>query len=59
MKSKEELEEMARPQTPRSDRLRAGYGSLLMLVPGGGCSCGRKCVRRLGHPGDCYPKDGE
>lgn len=47
---------MSRPKTKKPDMLRAGYGSLLMQVPSGGCSA-RKCVRRQDHEGACWPKE--
>ncbi len=53
---REKAMEMARPLTPRSERPRKTWGSLLMAVPDGGCPR-RKCVKRAQHPGECWPKE--
>lgn len=50
--------EMARPLTPKSERSRASYGSLMtsvQTVPG--LCLSRKCVRKAGHEGECWPAE--
>ena len=48
--------EMAKPLTPRSERSRASWGSLMIQVPSrGACPLG-KCVRRENHDGRCWPE---
>ena len=49
--------EMARPLTPRSERPRHSYGSMEMSLQTspGLCGANRKCVRREGHMGACWP----
>lgn len=51
--------EMAKPVTPLSDRLRAGYGSLEMSLQTspGLCTTTRKCVFKDGHTQPCWPGD--
>ena len=58
IRSPEELDHRSRWMTPKSERLRAGYGSLLMQIPDGGCPFGKRCFLKAGHRGECYPKDG-
>lgn len=43
--------------TQKSDRPRSTWGSLLMTTQDikGLCEVGRKCVRRDGHDGSCWP----
>lgn len=53
----ERVTEMARPLTPRSDRSRRSYGSLLMSIMTVPDRCeSRKCVKPLDHGGNCWPK---
>lgn len=54
----EQVREMARPLTPKSERSRASYGSLLASVQTvrGLCSS-PKCVRKASHSGECWPKE--
>lgn len=47
---------MGRPLTGKADRLRSGYGSLLMQVPSDGACPQRKCIRKENHAGECWPK---
>ena len=51
------LRDKAKPVTPLSMRLRAGYGSLLSSTMNirGLCSAGIKCIRKDGHAGPCWP----
>jgi len=52
----DEAQEIGRPLTPRSERLRSTLGQLqsgLQDIPGL-CPEG-KCFRRAGHAGECYP----
>ena len=57
--ARDRAREMAKPVTPLSDRLRAGYGSLEMSMQtiSGLCKEGRKCVLRDLHGGECWPCD--
>ena len=50
--------EMAKPLTPRSERSRASYGSLVMSMQTspGLCTAGVKCVRHDGHANECWPQ---
>ena len=44
-------------QTPRSEQRRSAYGSLLMSVQTVQNRCDEpKCIRKLDHPGPCWPK---
>ena len=49
--------EMGKPLTAKSDRPRAAYGSLLasLQTAKGLCTAARKCIKREGHAGDCWP----
>ena len=51
--------EMAKPVTPLSDRLRAGYGSFEMSLQTteGLCQKHRKCIGHDGHAHPCWPGD--
>lgn len=53
----DEQHDLMRPMTPRSERKRRNYGSLLSGVQTteGLCTLERKCFRRDGHDGACYP----
>ncbi len=55
--SREKAMEIAKPRTAKSDRSRASYGSMLtsMQTTKGLCSIERKCIKREGHAGDCWP----
>ena len=55
----DEAKDKARPLTPKSERPRHTYGSLLtsvQTVPGL-CQEDRKCFRKAGHLGLHYPTD--
>ena len=49
----------AESQIPMSERLRAGYGSLLMSLQSatGLCEKTRKCLLKDGHAVPCWPGD--
>jgi len=49
--------EMMQPVVQKSDRLRAGYGSLEMSLQtsSGLCTKARKCVLKDGHTKPCWP----
>lgn len=55
---RDEVREMARPRTPKSERPRRTWGSIppvsLQTYPGL-CRDTRKCVKKEGHAGDCWP----
>lgn len=55
----DEYREMARPLTPKSERRRSSYGSMLLSLQtsAGLCTKGIRCYRKDGHAGDCVPKD--
>lgn len=55
--TRERVMEMAKPLTPKSERLRSGYGSLEISVQTvkGLCSKTSKCIRRDNHSGGCWP----
>lgn len=55
----DEMREMARPLTPKSERRRSSYGSLLtsLQTVGGLCKAGSKCYLKDGHAGGCVPPD--
>lgn len=49
--------ELAKPLTPRSERPRKSWGSLLVQIPTKGlCSVEAKCLRRAGHGGTHWPR---
>ena len=54
--SHEKAMEIAKPLTPKSERGRSTYGSLLtsMQTVQGLCP-ERKCIKREGHSGSCWP----
>ncbi len=56
---KDRAVEMSKPLTPLSERPRSSYGSLLTSVQTveGLCALGRKCVRKNGHDGACWPEE--
>ena len=48
---------MSQPTTPRSERQRASYGSLIVSIQTVGGLCDQsKCVRKEGHSGNCWPR---
>jgi len=49
--------EMGKPLTPKSERGRSTYGSILgsLQTTKGLCSAGVKCVKREGHAQECWP----
>ena len=49
---------MMKPLTPRSERPRRTWGSLAVSVQTveGLCARTRKCVRKDGHDGKCWPQ---
>lgn len=55
----EEAKFLSQPATPKSERRRNSWGSLLMSAQTvqGLCSLGRKCVLKDGHNGACWPKE--
>ena len=55
---REEAMAMAKPLTPKSERRRSSYGSLLVSVQTlqGLCEVGVKCVRKAGHSNKCWPE---
>lgn len=62
MNAKERAEEagfLGEMATPKSERRRSSYGSLLMSVQtsSGLCSKSRKCVKKDGHTSECWPKE--
>lgn len=54
----DEAMEMGRRLTPNSEMPRKSWGSLEVSVQTtrGLCATGRKCVRKDGHDGECWPK---
>lgn len=49
---------MARPLTPKSERSRRSYGSLISsLQTAKGLCAEPRCLLRQGHDGDCWPKE--
>jgi hypothetical protein len=56
----DEAMEIGRPLTPKSERQRTTWGSLLVSVQtsDGLCSNDRKCVRKDGHNGQHWPTEG-
>lgn len=59
---KERVEErkfLSESVTPKSERQRNSWGSLLMSAQTvqGLCALDRKCVRKDGHDGACWPKE--
>lgn len=56
--SEAQAQEIARPLTPKSERQRSTWGSLAPMslqTTQGLCRVARKCVRKEGHAGDCWP----
>jgi len=53
-----EQHDMMKPLTPRSERPRRTWGSLAVSVQTveGLCARTRKCVRKDGHDGKCWPQ---
>jgi len=48
--------EMGKPLTPKSERGRSTYGSMLSsLQTVKGLCPSTKCIKREGHAGDCWP----
>lgn len=56
---RDEMHQLAKPLTPKSERPRATYGSLSMSVQtvDGLCKKTRKCVQKHGHKQPCWPGD--
>jgi len=54
----DEAMEIGKPLTPKSERPRMTWGSIapvsLQTTPGL-CQVARKCVKKEGHAGDCWP----
>ena len=54
--SREKAMEIAKPLTPKSERGRSTYGSMLSsLQTVKGLCPSIKCIKREGHAGDCWP----
>lgn len=58
-RAKDEQHELMRPMTPRSERRRSSYGSMLSGVQSldGLCTLTSKCVLKEGHTVPCWPGD--
>ena len=55
--NRERAMEMGKPLTPRSERPRKTWGSLMVSMQTvGGLCVNNKCVRRGAHEGECWPK---
>ena len=54
---REEAMAMAKPLTPKSERRRRAWGSLMVSMQTiKGLCAESKCFRREGHDGDCFPR---
>jgi hypothetical protein len=54
--TREKAMDLSKPLTPKSERPRRTYGSLSMSLQSLKGACAeRKCVKRAGHAGDCWP----
>ena len=54
--SREKAMEIGKPLTPKSERQRSTYGSMVSsLQTVRGLCPERKCIKREGHAGDCWP----